>query len=197
LSSLIADQATTTAHTNDLIKIGSRPCGRDEVSAVLAANSTPCRCSSARRPRASRHYKASISALSCMSKPRPTCTGRCITRRSSLSKEHQGPRAVLNALERLAPMAECDRIRQDSPLPSPSYGITSPPGCPSFTTPPLELTTVRDQLKAASGKTPGARQRTAAQRFRTGRTHQGTQGTHSYRGHATAHPQKQSSARNP
>ena len=38
-----------------------------------------------------------------------------ITRRSPLSREHHGPRAVLNALERLAGGygAECDRVRQD------------------------------------------------------------------------------------
>src|SRR5208283_1214580 len=37
LSKLTADQTTATSHANDLIKIGNRPCGRDEVSAVLAS----------------------------------------------------------------------------------------------------------------------------------------------------------------
>ena len=38
-----------------------------------------------------------------------------ITRQSTLSREHQGPRAVLNALERLATAygSECVRVRQD------------------------------------------------------------------------------------
>jgi hypothetical protein len=38
-----------------------------------------------------------------------------IARQSGLSREHQGPRAVLNALERVAGgyESECDRIRQD------------------------------------------------------------------------------------
>jgi hypothetical protein len=38
-----------------------------------------------------------------------------ITRQSGLSREHQGPRAVLNALERLAGGydSECDRMRRD------------------------------------------------------------------------------------
>src|SRR5437762_44389 len=37
------------------------------------------------------------------------------TRQSMLSREHQGPRAVLNAMERLANAygSECDRVRQD------------------------------------------------------------------------------------
>lgn len=38
-----------------------------------------------------------------------------ITRQSALSREHQGPRAVLNALERLAGAygSECNRVQQD------------------------------------------------------------------------------------
>ena len=38
-----------------------------------------------------------------------------ITRQSTLSRDHQGPRAVLNALERLASGygSECVRVRQD------------------------------------------------------------------------------------
>src|SRR6185312_2535049 len=38
-----------------------------------------------------------------------------ITRQSTLSRDHQGPRAVLNALERLAAGygSECVRVRQD------------------------------------------------------------------------------------
>ncbi|MEX2120216.1 MAG: hypothetical protein WD847_11535 [Pirellulales bacterium] len=37
------------------------------------------------------------------------------TRQTSLLREHQGPRAVLNALERLASAygSECDRVRRD------------------------------------------------------------------------------------
>jgi hypothetical protein len=40
---------------------------------------------------------------------------RAITRRSPLSREHCGPRAVLNALERLAGgyASECNRVRED------------------------------------------------------------------------------------
>ena len=41
-----------------------------------------------------------------------------ITRRSPLSREHHGPRTVLNALERLAGGfgPECERVRQDMAL---------------------------------------------------------------------------------
>jgi hypothetical protein len=37
------------------------------------------------------------------------------TRQTTLSREHQGPRAVLNAVERLANAhgSECDRVQQD------------------------------------------------------------------------------------
>ena len=75
-----------------------------------------------------------------------------ITRQATLSRDHHGPRAVLNALERLAGGygSECDRVRQDlaiaeaqlrdyqarlgKPFPHDAYLA--------------ELTSLRDQLKA-------------------------------------------------
>ena len=82
-----------------------------------------------------------------------------ITRQSSLSKEHQGPRAVLNALERLAGGygPECDRIRQDLAIAeSQLRDYQARLGAPFVHDGYLsELTTLRDQLKAGlSGKTP-------------------------------------------
>jgi hypothetical protein len=76
-----------------------------------------------------------------------------------LSREHQGPRAVLNALERLASgyRSDCDRVQQDLGIaesqlrdyqarlgkPFPHEGYLS------------ELTTLRDLLKASlSGTNP-------------------------------------------
>jgi hypothetical protein len=82
-----------------------------------------------------------------------------ITRQDTLSREHQGPRAVLNALERLAGSyaSECVRVRQElaiterqlrdyqarigTPFPHDLYMA--------------QLTALRDQLKAGlSGATP-------------------------------------------
>ena len=81
-----------------------------------------------------------------------------ITRHSPLSRDHHGPRAVLNALDRLAGSyaSECDRIRQDlaiaeaqlrdyqarlgAPFPHDAYLA--------------ELTALRDQLKAGLAGEP-------------------------------------------
>ena len=75
-----------------------------------------------------------------------------ITRRSPLSREHHGPRAVLNALERLAGGygSECNRVRQDlalaeSQLRDYKARLGAPFPHDAYLT---ELTTLRDQLKA-------------------------------------------------
>lgn len=74
------------------------------------------------------------------------------TRQSTLSREHQGPRAVLNALERLATGygADRDRIRQDLAIAESQLGdyqarLGKPFAHESYQS---ELTTLRDQLKA-------------------------------------------------
>ena len=74
------------------------------------------------------------------------------TRQSMLSREHQGPRAVLNALERLANAygSECDRVRQDlSIAESQLRDYQARLGKPFLHDAYLsELTGLRDQLKA-------------------------------------------------
>ena len=85
--------------------------------------------------------------------------GAC-TRQSGLLREHQGPRAVLNAVERLANAyrTECDRVRQDLGIAeSQLRDYHARLGKPFFHDGYLsELTTLRDQLKAGlSGTTPG------------------------------------------
>ena len=95
-----------------------------------------------------------------------------IMRKDTLSREHQGPRAVLNAVERLARGygVECERTRQDlgdrrgpAPrLPGPARAAV-PARRPTWT----ELAALRDQLKAGlSGAVPepaGSRGRHAAE----------------------------------
>ena len=85
-----------------------------------------------------------------------------ITRQSTLSREHQGPRAVLNALERLAGGygSECDRVRQDLAIAeSQLRDYQARLGKPFLHDAYLsELTALRDQLKAGlSGRAAGAR----------------------------------------
>jgi hypothetical protein len=79
-------------------------------------------------------------------------SGRSLTRLSSLSKDHQGPRAVLNALERIATgyAAETVRVRQDlsiaeSQLRDSKARLVQPFPNEAYLS---ELTGLRDQLKA-------------------------------------------------
>jgi hypothetical protein len=78
--------------------------------------------------------------------------GGAITRQSGLSRDHQGPRAVLNALERLANGygSECVRVRQDlaiaeSQLRDYRERLGKPFPHEKYLS---ELTDLRDQLKA-------------------------------------------------
>ena len=81
------------------------------------------------------------------------------TRQSTLSRDHQGPRAVLNALERLAGGygSECDRVQRDleiaeSQLRDYQARLDKPFPHDAYL---AELTTLRDQLKAGlSSATP-------------------------------------------
>jgi len=85
-----------------------------------------------------------------------------ITRRCPLSREHRGPRAVLNALERLAGgyASECGRVRQELAIAESQLrdykarlGASFPHD--SYLS---ELTALRDQLKAGlAGAPAGAR----------------------------------------
>lgn len=80
-----------------------------------------------------------------------------ITRQSMLSRDHQGPRAVLNALERLASGygSECVRVRQDlaiaeSQLRDYQARLGKPFTHDAYLS---ELTELRDQLKAGLSST--------------------------------------------
>ena len=74
------------------------------------------------------------------------------TRQTMLSKEHQGPRAVLNALERLAGGygSDCDRVRQDLAIAEAQLRDYQARLGKPFTHDGYlaELTALRDQLKA-------------------------------------------------
>src|SRR5204863_3749506 len=88
------------------------------------------------------------------------------TRQSMLSREHQGPRAVMNALERLAGAygSECGRVRQDLAIAeSQLRDYQARLGKPFLHDGYLsELTALRDQLKAGLSGTaaePGSQPR--------------------------------------
>ena len=82
-----------------------------------AASWTPCRRTSARRPAFRSAPIAACVSASCFirnSRPKSISKEHDHANRT-LSRDHHGPRAVLNALERLADGygSECDRVRQD------------------------------------------------------------------------------------
>jgi len=100
------------------------------------------------------------------------------TRQSTLSREHQGPRAVLNALERLVGGygSECDRVQQDlsiaeSQLRDYRERLGKPFVHESYLS---ELTSLRDLLKASlsgampePGNEPGPNVSALAERIKT------------------------------
>jgi N12 class adenine-specific DNA methylase len=115
VAGLSADQATMKAHEADFIAIGGRATG-DPVTAL-----------GGRLEQLPRHVMQSQRialgvyrglrfgmVLNPQWSPEVFLEGE-ITRKDTLSREHQGPRAVLNAVERLARGygAECERSRKD------------------------------------------------------------------------------------
>ena len=161
LSKLAADQATATAHASDLISIGSRPCAREDVSAILAGklDSLPLNVRETTRVPLGIYRGLRFGIVLNPQFPPDVYLEGAITRHSTLSREHQGPRAVLNALERLAGGygPEGDRVRQDlaiaeSQLRDYQASLGKTFAHESYLS---ELTALRDQLKAGlSGKTP-------------------------------------------
>ena len=154
LAKLSADEATAKAHADDPITIGGRTYAREDIQEVLggkldalpmsARNATPI-------PLGNYHGLRFGVVLHTHFPPDVYLEGS-MTRRTSLSREHQGPRAVLNALERLAGGygADCDRVRQDlaiaqSQLRDYQARLGKPFLHDAYL---LELTGLRDQLKA-------------------------------------------------
>jgi hypothetical protein len=117
LSNLTADEATATAHAGDPITVGNRAYSRDDAPGVLGSQleALPRNVRETRRaPLAVYRGLRFGLVLHTHFLPDVYLEGAA-TRQSMLSREHQGPRAVLNSLERLADGygSDCDRVRQD------------------------------------------------------------------------------------
>jgi N12 class adenine-specific DNA methylase len=154
LSKLTADQATATTHADDLITIDSRPCGRDDAPAVLAGKleALPRNVLNTTRMPLGVYCGLRFGLLLHPKFPPDVYLEDAITRQSTLSRDHQGPRAVLNTLERLATGygSECVRVRQDlaiaeSQLRDYQERLGKPFPHDKYL---CELTELRDQLKA-------------------------------------------------
>jgi hypothetical protein len=153
LSHLTADMETAKAHADDPITVGNRSVRYEEVMVALGARLDAL-------PQYARHcqrvplgiYRGLRFGLTVDPQFAPELyLEGAITRRSPLSREHHRPRAVLNALERLAGGfgSECERVRQDTALAQSQLRdykarLGDPFPHDAYLT---ELTALRDQLK--------------------------------------------------
>ncbi|MGA2500412.1 MAG: DEAD/DEAH box helicase family protein, partial [Tepidisphaeraceae bacterium] len=161
LANLTADQATATAHAADPMIIAGRKCPREDIPAVLAGqlDSLPPNVPETTRVPLGIYRGLRFGLVRHTQFPPEVYLEGVMSRQSILSREHQGPRAVLNALERLAGGygSECDRVRQDLAIAEPQLrDYQARLGVPFLHEGYLsELTALRDQLRAGlSGKTP-------------------------------------------
>jgi hypothetical protein len=153
LSGLTADQETVTAHASDPIMIGKRRPAREEVGTALGAglDAMPTNIREKTRvPLGTYRGLRFGMVLNPQWNPEVYLEGAS-TRLDTLSRDHHGPRAVLNALERLASAygSECVRVKQDLSIAESQLrdydarlGKLFPHDAYLF-----ELTALRDQLK--------------------------------------------------
>ena len=117
LSKLTADEATAKTHANDPISIGGRTIARDAVSDTLGGklDAMPKQIKERTRIPLGTYRGLRFGMVLHPQFPPEVYLEGSTTRSTMLSKEHQGPRAVLNAIDRLATGygSECDRMRQD------------------------------------------------------------------------------------
>ncbi|HEY7157097.1 MAG TPA: DEAD/DEAH box helicase family protein [Gemmataceae bacterium] len=154
LSKLTTDEATATTHAADPITVGKRAWPREDAPAVLAErlDLLPRNLRDTTRVPIGTYRGLSFGLVLHPQFPPDVYLGGAITRQSGLSRDHQGPRAVLNALERLANGygSECVRVRQDlaiaeSQLRDYRERLGKPFPHEKYLS---ELTDLRDQLKA-------------------------------------------------
>jgi len=160
LSKLSADDATAKTHATDPIAIGGRTYPLEDVPDILGGrlNALPKNVrETARIPLGSYRGLGFGIVLHSQFAPEVYLEGST-ARMATLSRDHQGPRAVLNALERLAGGygSEWDRVQRDlgiaqSQLRDYQARLGKPFPHDVYL---AELTTLRDQLKAGlSGTT--------------------------------------------
>ncbi len=117
LSKLTTDQPTATDHAGDPITIGGRTPAREDISDVLGGklDALPRDVRDTRRIPLGIYRGLRFGVVLHPQFPPDVYLEGTITRQSMLSRDHQGPRALVNALDRLAGGygSDCDRIRQD------------------------------------------------------------------------------------
>ncbi len=154
LSRLTADQATAKAHASDPVTIGGRTYPCEDIPEILGGrlDALPKKVREITRVPIGNYQGLGFGiVLHSQFAPELYLEGAS-TRMATLSREHHGPRAVLNALERLAGGygPECDRVQRDlgiaeSQLRDYQARLGKPFPHDDYTS---ELTTLRNQLKA-------------------------------------------------
>ncbi len=154
LAALTADQATAEGGDSGVLTIGGQAAGRGETLAKLAQtlDTLPVRVGAPRRFPLGRYCGLRFGmVLHPEWRPEVYLEGATF-RKDTLSRDHHGPRAVLNALDRLVGgyAAECDRVRQElaiaeSQLRDYQARVGQPFAHGDYLD---QLTALRDQLKA-------------------------------------------------
>ncbi len=154
LTNLKADHATATAHAHDRLTIGGYAHSQENSLAALgrALDRVPGNVHTVQRVPLGVFRGLQFGLILHPHFPPDVFLEGAAARRSMLSKEHQGPRAVLNALDRLAGSydSECERLQQDLSLATSQLrDYQARLGNPFVHEPYLsELTSLRDDLKS-------------------------------------------------
>jgi N12 class adenine-specific DNA methylase len=154
LSHLTADLATATAHAADPLTIGSRTSSREDATGILGRclDSLPETVRETRRVPLGVYRGLSFGLVLHPQYAPDVYLEGAATRQSGLLREHSGPRAVLNAVERLAGAygSECGSVRQDLAIAQAQLrDYQARLGAPFLHDSYLsELTALRDRLKA-------------------------------------------------
>jgi len=155
LTKLTDDEATATKHSADPITIGKRAWSHKDAPNAMAdqIDRLPRNVRDTTRVPLGIYRGLRFGLVLHPQFPPDVYLDGAITRQSTLSRDHQGPRAVLNALERLATGygSECVRVRQDlaiaeSQLRDYRERLGKPFVHEAYLS---ELTELRDRLKAA------------------------------------------------
>lgn len=161
LSNLTADQTTATSHAGGPVMIEGCPCSREQAPALLAPclEALPRNVHETTRIPLGMYRGLRFGLVLHPHYPPEAYLEGAATCQSGFLREHQGPRAVLNAVECLASAYNfaCARVRQDLAIAeSQLRDYQARLGQPFLHDAVLSgLITVRDQLKAClSGRNP-------------------------------------------
>jgi N12 class adenine-specific DNA methylase len=160
LSKLSSDKATVKAHATGTIAIDGRAYSRDDIPDILSGklDGLPKYVHETTRIPLGTYRGLSFGMVLRPQFPSDVYLEGSAIRQTTLSRDHQGPRAVLNALERMANEygSVCDGVRQDRAIAEGQLRDYQATVGRPFTHEGYlsELTRLRDQLKAGLSGAP-------------------------------------------